>query len=211
MRPDRGLAGVLVMGGENSRMGRPKGLVNIQGELLFIRTLREMEKGCYERIIVTNTPWLYKPLLAEPVSMISDVYPGKGPLSGFHAVMHGSPSEFFWMVGCDMPFVSWEAGLLLWKKLLASRCKLAVPCLSGQIEPLHGIYHRSCLSGIERLLESGAQSGLIRWIRKESALFLKEADFNEAGIPLGFTDSFNTPDEFDRLMNSTGLRPSGGA
>lgn len=205
MRYKRSLAGVVLMGGQNSRMGRPKGLVHIQGEPLFIRTLREMKRGCDERIIVTNTPHLYKPLLTEGISVIPDNYQGKGPLGGFHAAMQGSSSEYFWIVGCDMPFISWEAGLLLWEKLLASPCKLAVPCLSGQIQPLHGIYHRSCLSGVERLLQSGAQPGLIRWIREEDALFLTEEDFKEAGISHGFTASFNTPDEFDRLMVSRGL------
>ena len=55
--------------------------------------------------------------------MVSDVYPGQGPLAGVHAGLNSSNHDKNFIVACDMPFVSAELAEVLVQNMRRLRCR----------------------------------------------------------------------------------------
>jgi len=174
------LTGAILAGGENKGTdGQVKALMAFGDELLIERQIRLMKKVCDEIIVVTNTPKLFLPLLGSSVRIITDYFPGKGPLSGMHAALHLSQNTNVWVVGSDMPFISPEVA----ERCL--KCKKAgddavVPAIGGKICALHAVYDKRCASSSSELLNNGSASlnellANVRW-KKWNAESLKDLD-----------------------------------
>src|SRR5690554_207625 len=112
-RRDNMLTGVILAGGQNSRMnGYNKALLSFSNETLIERQLRIMDSICTEIIIVTHTPSSIQPFAGHLAHLIPDDIVGKGPLSGMHAALSHTTYDDLWIVECDMPFISAEAAKL---------------------------------------------------------------------------------------------------
>jgi molybdopterin-guanine dinucleotide biosynthesis protein A len=193
------LSGAILAGGENKGTdGQVKALMPFGDELLIERQIRLMKKVCDEIIVVTNTPKLFLPLLGSSVRIITDYFPGKGPLSGMHAALHLSKYTNVWVVGGDMPFISPEVA----ERCL--NCKKAgddaiVPAIGGKICALHAIYDKRCASSSSELLKNGVTSlnellANVRW-KMWNAESVKNLG-NQALFPLNIRNW----DDYEKLM-----------
>jgi molybdopterin-guanine dinucleotide biosynthesis protein A len=72
--------------------------------------------------------------------------PGKGPLGGMHAAFLAAAYAYCWVVGCDMPFLSPEAALLMLSRI--AEHDAVVPVIKGKLHPLHGVYAAQCAGTI---------------------------------------------------------------
>lgn len=141
--------GVILAGGQSSRMGTNKALLELGGETLIGRLARRFTAWFPQVVVVTNTPDLYA-FLGLP--MAGDRIPGLGPLGGLEAGLRASRYDHAFFCACDMPFVS-EA-LVRFLVGLAPGHDLVVPRLGGEYEPMHAVYGRSLLPAISANLES---------------------------------------------------------
>jgi molybdopterin-guanine dinucleotide biosynthesis protein A len=144
------LSGVILAGGKSRRMGRDKSLLTLQGETLAARTVRTLAPLCDDLILVTNTP---EPFAGLSASLTGDVIPGGGALSGIHAGLAAARHEWALVVACDMPFLNLD--LLRYMAGLAPGHAAVVPRWQGELETLHTLYSRQCLSVIEPILRRG--------------------------------------------------------
>ena len=87
------------------------------------------------------------------LKVVTDVYPGKGPLGGIYTGLVASDSPYNLVVACDMPFLN--QALLGYMIGVSDGFDLVIPRLEGMIEPLHAVYTRVCLPLIKSLLEQG--------------------------------------------------------
>jgi molybdopterin-guanine dinucleotide biosynthesis protein A len=142
-------AGWVLTGGKSTRMGRNKALLPYRG-----RTLVEHVAGLVEiaagSVSLVGEPEIYGHL-GRPV--FADVIPGRGPLSGIHAVLCHTEADWNLVVACDMPELS--TGFLV--SLLYKAEHGGADCLipagpSGMPEPLCAAYHRRCLEAVTRAL-----------------------------------------------------------
>jgi len=85
--------------------------------------------------------------------MVTDIYPGKGPLGGIYTGLATSDSVHNLVVACDMPFLN--QALLRYMIQLSANFDLVVPRWDGMVEPLHAVYSKSCQAPIESLLKQG--------------------------------------------------------
>lgn len=194
------LTGAILAGGQNRRMeGKQKALLPFSGELLIERQIRMLCGLCEEIIVVTNQPTLYLPVVDRSIRIITDYYPGKGPLSGMHAALALSRNQDVWIVGCDMPFISADAALAMRELKAAAKCDAVIPVINGRSHPLHGIYSKGCADAISALLLSGESrvSELMRMIYWQEAA---EAHFEEKHIGLEFVTNVNTPEEYQAAL-----------
>ncbi|WP_181592926.1 molybdenum cofactor guanylyltransferase [Paenibacillus sp. YN15] len=193
------LTGAILAGGQNRRMGKEKALLPFSGELLIQRQIRTMSEVCEEIIVVTNQPTLFLPILDRSIRIITDYYPGKGPLSGMHAALTLSRNPEVWIVGCDMPFLSAGAATAMQELKAALKCDAVVPVIEGRSHPLHGIYSKGCADAISALLLSGESrvSEMLRMIYWQEA---PEAHFAEKHIGLDFVTNMNTPEEYELAL-----------
>lgn len=144
-------AGIILAGGKSSRFDGNKAFVEIASQRLIDRIISMLKIFFTSLILVTNTPDEYSGL---EVELVTDIIPGKGPLSGIHAGLIASPYSLNFVTACDMPFVSGHFAAHLINKS-DPRDDVVVPVLNGYVEPLAAVYRKTCIPYIERSLLAG--------------------------------------------------------
>jgi molybdopterin-guanine dinucleotide biosynthesis protein A len=143
------VSGLILAGGESSRYGKNKALVNINGIPLIQRVSRVMQSLFQEVILITNTPDEYSFL---KLPMYEDLIKGLGPMGGLFTGLTRMANDAGFLVGCDMPFLNRK--LIRHIVEIRDDCDVIVPRISGMMEPLHALYSKGCLSAIRKLIDS---------------------------------------------------------
>ncbi|CAI6035696.1 molybdenum cofactor guanylyltransferase [Cohnella sp. JJ-181] len=163
------VTGAILAGGPNSLLGGTlKALLPLQEEPLIVRQVREMRKLCKEIIVVTDTPKPFFDVLDGSVRMITDYFPGRGPLGGMHSALRLARNPLVWIVGSDMPFVSAEEARRLMMGF-ANGVQAVIPIVRDRPVPLHGLYDSRCSEAVAALLTAGGESieallGRLHWL-----------------------------------------------
>ena len=141
------VSGIVLAGGQSSRLGTDKSFVNMNGQPLIEQIVAKLARLSDDVIIVTNSPEKYDHLEAR---LVGDIYPGKGALGGIYSGLRAVANAQSLVVACDMPFL--DLNLLRYMILLARGHDVVIPRIGGFPEPLHAIYSKICLEPIDRLL-----------------------------------------------------------
>jgi molybdopterin-guanine dinucleotide biosynthesis protein A len=142
---DRGLTGILLVGGASTRFGSPKALARLDG-----RTLAEIGWDtlafCDERIAVGKTA----DGLDLPFALVDDGTGVRAPIAGVVAGLRAAANELCVALPVDMPRITPEA-----LGTLADACRDAAVPPTG---PLPGAYRRTALPALEHALTTGRLS-----------------------------------------------------
>lgn len=184
------VAGVVLAGGRGRRMGEDKALLALEGRTLLERAVTVL-RSVTAMVMVVGPPER-RPWIGE-AQLVSDAYPGAGPLGAIATALEAAPAPRLLVVGCDMPFLS--ASLL---DRLISRSQgwdVTVPMVAGRTHQLHAVYAQSALPAIQRQLASGNL--------KIDEIFtsLRVQYVSELDIPMTATDrlsfwNVNTPEDW---------------
>ena len=148
------VSGVIMAGGVSQRLGKNKALERIGGRTLIERVVDILVPLTTEVLVVVAQPEQAAAFRLPPsVRVVSDRYPGKGSLGGIFTGLDASAEPWSLVVACDMPFLSRE--LLRYLRGESSDVDVVVPLLGGQIEPLHALYSKACLTPMERMVRAG--------------------------------------------------------
>ena len=139
------MTGIILAGGENSRMGENKAFVVIDGERLIDRILKIFRDLFKDVIVVTNSPLDYLDL---DVTLVTDIYPGKKALGGIYTGLFYAACPHAFVAACDMPYLN--PRFIAWMMEQAPAYDLVVPESPDGLEPLHAIYAKSCLPHMQR-------------------------------------------------------------
>lgn len=188
------IAGVVLAGGKNSRMGgRDKAFLRVNGETVVARTLALMRMCFPQVLVVSNAPEKYAGFLVE---VIGDEILGLGPLAGLHAALGRIQYPYAFVVACDMPFLRPEPIRFLVARLRDQEA--IVPRWGGDVEPLHAIYSATLRPRIAAAVAAGTRS-LREFLRHVRVEYVPESVME--GI-VGAEESFrnvNTPEEAARF------------
>ncbi|ACM19995.1 bis-(molybdopterin)-oxotungsten bis-guanylyltransferase, putative [Geotalea daltonii FRC-32] len=144
------VTGVILAGGASSRMGSNKALLPYRGGRFIEAIHRQLARHFAEIIVVTNTPQQYSFL---PCRTVCDLFPGMGALAGIHAGLFHSTTPAIFAVACDMPYLDDE--LIRYLTSRYNPAGVVIPESDGGLEPLHAVYGRGCLGGMEKSLAAG--------------------------------------------------------
>ena len=193
------VAGVILAGGRNSRMGgRDKAFLRVGGETVFTRTLAVLRRCFAHVVVVSNTPHKYADYAVE---VTRDELVGLGPLGGLHAALGRVPTPYAFVTACDMPFLREEPIRYLVTRLCDQDA--VVPYWDGDIEPLHALYAARLRPRIAAAAARGARA--LRDFLPEIAVDYVPQSVME-GVP-GAEESFrnvNTPEEAARFAIQVG-------
>lgn len=188
------VAGVILAGGRNSRMGgRDKAFLRVDGETVIERTLRPLRAAFEEVVVVSNTPEKYSGL---SVAVTHDEITGVGPLGGLHAGLGSVSTPYAFVIACDMPFLRSETICFLVAQLRSQEA--LVPCWQGDIEPLHALYSTALRPRIEAAIAAGARS-LREFLPRIDVEYVDQERMEQVA---GAEESFrnvNTPEEAARF------------
>lgn len=168
---DMKVTAIILAGGKNVRLGRPKALEVIGGKTIVERVVERLKPLTNQVLIVTGTGKIDLPG-TEEAEFLADIYPGYGPLGGIYTGLAASRNSLNIAVACDMPFLNTK--LLEYMIEQAADFDAVVPRMDGDmIEPLHAIYSKTCLETFRERLErkqlsihSFIQSLRVRYIEK---------------------------------------------
>jgi molybdenum cofactor guanylyltransferase len=184
---------IILSGGQSSRMGTNKALLPISEKPNIERIKDELDKNFDEMILVTNHQEVYDFL---KIKMVSDHYPGKGPLAGIHAGLMAASHEVNLVVACDMPFVSAGLGTILVENL--REYDAVVPIIGGTKHPLFAVYRKKIVEEIKSCLENNSLR-MIHLLDKLNVLYMTEEDlqtFTKESLEQIFFN-MNHPEEYE--------------
>lgn len=140
---DRGLSGVLLVGGASRRFGSPKALARFEGETLAERAWRVLAEACDERLAVGKDA----DALGLPFPVLDDGFDVRAPIAGVVAGLRAASHDVCVVLPVDCPRITPDALRRLGEAV-------AVP----QTGPLPGAYAKAMLPELERRLRAGELS-----------------------------------------------------
>jgi len=131
-------------------MGTDKAFLEFDGQTLLVRALAAVGTVCSSVAIVGNDS-----RYQQYASLVTDVFPGCGPLGGIHAALTSSSVDLNLMLAVDMPFVTGELMEFLFEAADKSGAVITVPRVGKGFQPLCAIYRREFGASAEAALRAG--------------------------------------------------------
>ena len=142
-------------GGESSRMGVDKGLLEIDEVAVIVRTARLVESVADSPCVVGGVE-LYRGL---GLHAIVDDWPGAGPLGGIATALRASEAEWNLIVACDLPYLTRPWLEFLAQRAHGSAADAVVPMNVRGAEPLCAMYRDALRASDSRSARSGNAKG----------------------------------------------------
>ena len=187
------VAGFILAGGQSSRMGRDKALLEIAGVPLLVRTARLLEPRV-AGVTVIGPPERYAAL---GLRVIPDDRAGLGPLGGIATALRISSSEWNLVVGCDLPYLTGDWLDWLIARARASPADAVVPESARGLEPLCAIYRARCAPALAAALARGVRkaSDAVAALAMEKVTVGQWKAFEAGGA---LFQNMNTPDDYQQ-------------
>jgi molybdopterin-guanine dinucleotide biosynthesis protein A len=191
------VGGVVLCGGQSSRMGRPKAWLPFGGELMLPRVVRQLSEVVPELVVVA-APDQEVPPLPAGVTVVRDPERGRGPLQGLAAGLAALRGvEAAYASSCDVPFLS-PAFVRRMIELLGDHV-IAVPDVGGYRHPLAAVYRVTVLSVVERLLSEDRLRPAFLFDQVPTR-FVSESELSDADPGLKTLRNLNTPEEYEAAL-----------
>lgn len=139
---------ILLAGGKSSRFKKNKAIAKYNGERLIERISKLLNKHFDQVYLVVDSKEKYS--FIKNCQIIEDVIPNKGPVAGIYTGLLASDQKYNYVMACDMPLISGR--FIEYIKNWEQNYDVLLPAYNGYIEPLAGIYSKSCLPVIEENL-----------------------------------------------------------
>jgi molybdopterin-guanine dinucleotide biosynthesis protein A len=146
--------GVILAGGENTRMPVPKAFIRVDGKRIIERNISLLKTLFRETYIVTNDPGMYASF---DVPLLGDMYDIRCPMTGILTALMNASSPWIFISACDMPFIS--SDLISYMATRRKERDAVIPSSgAGKDEPLFGFYSRRLLPAMEKDLLRGIRA-----------------------------------------------------
>ena len=201
------VAGFILAGGQSSRMGVDKGLLEIAGEPMIVRAARLVEWVVGAAAVVVGTPEKYRGL---GLRAIADDWPGCGPLGGIATALRAAQADWNLVVACDLPYLTreWLEYLLQRTRDSAEEAVVAMnltPENKRGAGPLCAVYHKGCEPVLRRALKRGVRKvtdGLAE-LRVEVIEPAAWKGFDSDGL---LFKNVNTPEDYEQAKRKFAAR-----
>ena len=189
------VSGIILAGGQSSRMGQDKTLMSIETQTLIERTVKELRKVSDEIIIASNQFNKYN---LPGTFEVPDIFSGFGPLGGIHAGLKAASYPYSFIVAGDMPLFTADLAEYLLTRTDEDYDVIA-PEVGGSWEPLCAVYSQSCLQAIEKYLEAGIRQ-VFQFYKNVRVLKICEQELVSIGKTGDLFYNLNTPEDYKVLL-----------
>ncbi len=186
-------AGWILAGGQSSRMGIPKGLLEIGGQPLVSRTALLLAPLC-SSVSIVGTPERYRHL---GFNVIADERPDIGPLGGILTALAASAVGWNLVVACDLPYLTAEWLRYLLSRAARSSARVVLPESKSGPEPLCAVYHREAAAAIRGAISRGVLkvTRALETLPVEGVTPSEIEPFDPRGV---LFQNLNTPEDYER-------------
>jgi molybdopterin-guanine dinucleotide biosynthesis protein A len=190
----------ILAGGKSSRMGRDKGLIEINGRPMIAYLIETLHNLALKPLIISNNPAYQQ--FGLPV--LPDIIKDQGPLGGLYTAMHHSQAASVMLLSCDMPFIGEEALKKLMEAIQPGR--IVATQMSGRLNPMPAIYPSRLEEQVKSLILA-QKLKMSQWLSEQNPVVValgKKPDWTEASDSDELGDQFiniNTPDDLYNLSH----------
>jgi molybdopterin-guanine dinucleotide biosynthesis protein A len=145
------VAGVILCGGQSSRMGRPKAWLPFAGEIMLPRVVRLLGEAV-RPIVVVAAPEQEVPPLSDDIRIVRDEEKGRGPLQGLAAGLAAlqGQADAAYLSSCDVPYLKPSFVRRLIE--LLGEYAICVPKVGDYHHPLAAVYRLEVAPVVTQLL-----------------------------------------------------------
>jgi molybdenum cofactor guanylyltransferase len=199
------MQGLILAGGQSSRMGTDKALLDIAGQPLLQHIITRMKSLKLSPITVAVADaareMRYRQALGdfgelESIRYAHDRFVGCGPIAGLHAGLSSMQEEgYVFVLACDMPSVSES----LYTRLAAESAVSEAEVIRTPGQPFHALYHTKAAPKLLQQLEQGE----LRMMRMLDRL---HTELVEPSLPEEEAfRNLNTQEDYERFYRGRGL------
>jgi molybdopterin-guanine dinucleotide biosynthesis protein A len=190
---------IVLAGGESTRMGQDKALLELDGCTLLSHICL-VARECTAQTYVIS-PWIEKyqnflPPGCQPVKEQLVLNASSNtPLIGFAQGLELVKTEWVLLLACDLPHLS-SSQVKQWLLALTTVLPTEIACLPRSFkgwEPLCGFYRRSCWSSLQQYVNAGGRS-FQSWLAQHS---VRELVFSDRSCLF----NCNTPQDWALIHN----------
>lgn len=195
------LGGVVLCGGQSSRMGRPKAWLPFGAELMLPRVVRLLGEAVAP-LVVVSAPEQQVPPLPASVEILRDRMSGRGPLQGLAVgleALRGRADAAF-VSSCDVPFLQ-PAFVRRLSELMGEHA-ICVPEVGGYRHPLAAVYRIEVAAIATRLLAEDRLRASILF-EEAATRFVQPEELAEVDPALRSLRNLNTPADYEAALRET--------
>jgi molybdopterin-guanine dinucleotide biosynthesis protein A len=194
---------IVLVGGQSSRMGRPKASLDFGGVPLVTRIISELKKR-FAEIVIVAAPESNASLQINfsGIKVIRDEIAFAGPLDGLRHGLDALDHEVAFASSCDLPLLNSDVAADLLTML--DDFDAVIPEVGGKLQPLHAVYRKSCASAFKALAAAG-EKRLTFAVRSINARIVDEASVRNLDPQLNSFFNVNTPEDYHRALELVGL------
>lgn len=185
-----GFSAAVLAGGRGRRLGRAKADLPWGDDTLLGHTVTSLGR-LFPEVMAVGAE-------VDGARAVPDPDPPRGPLGGIRVALAVARNPHVFVAGCDLPFLN--PALIRGLCRLAADWQIVVPeSEPDYLEPLHAVYHRSCLPLIDAWLESGGMrvSGFFGQARVR---VVGPPELEQMGRRTEDFLNVNTPDDYRRAL-----------
>ncbi|MDO9085711.1 MAG: molybdenum cofactor guanylyltransferase [Anaerolineaceae bacterium] len=183
---------VIQAGGQSSRMGEDKGLLELCGRPMIENIIQRLKPYAHELIITTNHPERYRQF---GIQLVGDIYKDYGALAGLHTALSAATNEVVFVIACDLPFVNLGLYKFMKNLFMAKNVDVVIPKTEMGYEPFYALYRKStCLPYVSSAIDSGKRR-LISWFESAIVHPVFEVELRQFDPLLASFVNINTPED----------------
>jgi molybdopterin-guanine dinucleotide biosynthesis protein A len=198
------VGGIVLCGGQSSRMGTPKAWLPFAGELMLPRVVRVLSEAVAP-IVVVAAPQQELPPLPSYVDIVRDAEEGLGPLQGLATGLAAlrDRAEAAYLSSCDVPFL--RSAFVRRMIDLIGEAEACVPRTDSHFHPLAAVYRLEVDHAARRLLATNRRQ-ISLLVEKVPTRIVEPLELADVDADLQSLRNLNTPADYEAaLRDMTGL------
>jgi molybdenum cofactor guanylyltransferase len=202
------VCGYVLAGGDSSRMGRDKALLELGGVPMIVRMARLVHAVAGRAVLVGE----HEVDQRLGLRSVRDDWPGAGPLGGVATALRASECPWNLIVACDLPYLTREWLEFLIGRAHESKADAILPMNEGGPEPLCAMYSKNCAAPIWLALDRGVRK-VTAGLAHLCVEYLEQREwkaFDSEGL---LFKNMNSPEDYEEAKNKfeeKGHRPQTG-
>jgi molybdopterin-guanine dinucleotide biosynthesis protein A len=191
-------AGIVLCGGQSSRMGLPKAWLPFAGETMLGRVVRLLST-VVAPVVVVAAPGQDVPPLPVDVDVVRDPERGLGPMQGLAAGLAAvaGRARAAYVSSCDVPFL--QPDFVRRMVELLGENHIAVPDVGGYRHPLAAVYRVDVLDVVRQLVQEG-RLRMAFLFDLVPMRFVSEEELTAVDPGLRTLRNLNTPEEYEAAL-----------
>ena len=189
--------GVILAGGENSRLpGKKKTFHRVGHDMILTRIHTLFSKVFTEVIVVVNDP---KDFAGWDMMVVTDIIQSRCALAGLHAGLFYASNPWVYVTACDVPFIN-EKVIRYIVEQREPGTEVIIPCTEDGMETLAAAYSRECIPLIENNLRKNIFM-IKKFFRKKKVKEITVADLKKLDPDMQFMFNVNTPEDLETAVS----------